>query len=604
MENYKTNNVSSETLSKSFKNYAQSNSFIDKEEIESSSTNTPLKQRLLIQKEQLSNNIFKNRDTDFNIPSHPNKSISSLQSNFEPGEPNNTSKKLRRFVKNRLFDVDLGKAKRSESPVKESEKEDNWKNSSFLLNNDSNAIKNLSYSQRHLDETNTQHLNRFASKSPIKLVKNINLKRSISAVHTSNREELSNEDDHQYHKLVVKAKETINIPPKQNSFKLENSNASGSLASIPLTNFVNVLPNEKVQVNGVLYKKIELIGKGGSSKVYKIKRLFKIEALEAMKQQGIHTSSTFALKRVDFDHFDESSISFFKGEIDILHKLQNKNRVVKLVDYEMQTDHINVVMECGSYSLSDVLTSRRNFDFDIEFVRYHFKEICLCLKDVHDADIIHSDLKPANFVFVKGVLKIIDFGIADSIPDNTVNIYREKQFGTPNYMAPEALVRLNNNDTNYTGSNFVFDYNSVENSNIYWKVGKPSDIWSLGCILYQMVYGDPPYGKFEGNKRLKAIMDPREMIEVPAIDKKGFLIPKSLTILINLCLEKASKKRPTIDMILYEDEFLNSISVSKDKLKEIVSTSLKKSSISRESFSNFKISDYSLDEIINEILNL
>ena len=180
------------------------------------------------------------------------------------------------------------------------------------------------------------------------------------------------------------------------------------------------------------------------------------------------------------------------------------------------------------------------------------------------------------------LFRSIDFGIADSIPDNTVNIYRDKQFGTPNYMAPEALVRLNNNDTNYTGSNFVFDYNSVESSEIFWKVGKPADIWSLGCILYQMVYGDPPFNHLQGGKRLKSIMDPNSSITCPAHDAKGFEIPKALTKLINQCLNKASKKRPTIDEILFYSEFLNHEKYLKTSLKAIINDTILKNQSSIE----------------------
>ena len=51
----------------------------------------------------------------------------------------------------------------------------------------------------------------------------------------------------------------------------------------------------------------------------------------------------------------------------------------------------------------------------------------------------HGDLKPANFVFVKGHLKLIDFGIAKAFGNDTTNIYRESQIGTINYMAPECI---------------------------------------------------------------------------------------------------------------------------------------------------------------------
>lgn len=51
-----------------------------------------------------------------------------------------------------------------------------------------------------------------------------------------------------------------------------------------------------------------------------------------------------------------------------------------------------------------------------------------------------GDLKPANFLFVNGALKLIDFGIAKAIPSNdTTNIERDSQIGTVNFMSPEAI---------------------------------------------------------------------------------------------------------------------------------------------------------------------
>ncbi|GMF36098.1 unnamed protein product [Phytophthora lilii] len=50
-----------------------------------------------------------------------------------------------------------------------------------------------------------------------------------------------------------------------------------------------------------------------------------------------------------------------------------------------------------------------------------------------------GDLKPANFLFVNGALKLIDFGIAKAISNDTTNIVRDSQIGTVNYMSPEAI---------------------------------------------------------------------------------------------------------------------------------------------------------------------
>jgi serine/threonine-protein kinase TTK/MPS1 len=63
---------------------------------------------------------------------------------------------------------------------------------------------------------------------------------------------------------------------------------------------------------------------------------------------------------------------------------------------------------------------------------------------VHKENVVHTDLKPANFVLVKGRLKIIDFGIAKAVANDTVNIQRDQQIGTVNYMSPEAIQRMNN----------------------------------------------------------------------------------------------------------------------------------------------------------------
>ena len=64
---------------------------------------------------------------------------------------------------------------------------------------------------------------------------------------------------------------------------------------------------------------------------------------------------------------------------------------------------------------------------------------------IHEARIVHSDLKPANFLMVEGTLKLIDFGIAKAIQSDTTSIARESQVGTLNYLSPEAILGGANN---------------------------------------------------------------------------------------------------------------------------------------------------------------
>lgn len=325
-----------------------------------------------------------------------------------------------------------------------------------------------------------------------------------------------------------------------------------------------------VKVNDVEYEKVELLGRGGSSKVYKVRD---------------RSNNVYALKRVVFDEFDDSSVSGFKGEIELLKKLENQNRVVQLVDHEMEHGVLYLIMECGDHDLSRILNHRAGMPLDMEFVRYHAREMLRCVKVVHDSGIVHSDLKPANFVFVKGILKIIDFGIANAVPDHTVNIYRENQIGTPNYMAPEALVAMN----------YTQDDEKYQQQN-RWKVGKPSDIWSCGCIIYQMIYGRPPYGGFQGQNRLLAIMNPDVKIIFSDKTSRDETIPRSALDTMKACLTRNPDKRLTVDEVL-ESNFLKPLMVTPFFIRDLIKNAVRYGADQKE------VSKEKVEELADDVLS-
>lgn len=304
-----------------------------------------------------------------------------------------------------------------------------------------------------------------------------------------------------------------------------------------------------VVINGKPYRKLDLIGRGGSSRVYNVMaENFKI----------------FAMKRVNLDEADQAAIAGYKGEIDLLRRLENEDRVIRLFDYEVNEDKgvLNVLMEHGEIDFNKMLNEKLKSDnakLDVTFNRQYWKEMLLCVQAVHKQGIVHSDLKPANFLLVKGQLKLIDFGIANAIQDNTVNVHRENQIGTPNYMSPESLICQN---VSMGPQGEVKDI----------KLGRPSDVWSLGCILYQMTYGQPPFAHIQQQmQRIMAIPNPKVEIQFPGTGIGGAVVPFGLIKTLRRCLTREAALRPTIDELLADsDPFLCPVAISPDMLGRVI----------------------------------
>jgi len=344
-------------------------------------------------------------------------------------------------------------------------------------------------------------------------------------------------------------------PPKMSVLETATATAGASVTK-------SKKKRTHIVVNGKIFTQMGKIGKGGSSDVYCVMA---------------ENYKTFALKRVKLDDCDESAVRGYKGEIDLLKKLTEVDRVVRLFDWELNDEkqELCVLMEKGDTDLNRLLTLRLNgvdAKFDIVFTRYHWREMLECVQAVHEYDIVHSDLKPANFLFVQGRLKLIDFGIANAIDvDNTCNVHRDSHVGTPNYMSPESIT-----DTNAQQPGMAKDEHGRPLKKDM-RIGKASDVWSLGCILYQMTYGRPPFAHIANQiSRIMAITNPKHIIEFPDKGTGGVTVPLALKATLRKCLNRDPEKRPKItDLLDDNDPFMNpegngGVLITEDILGQII----------------------------------
>ncbi|KAL0909004.1 hypothetical protein M5K25_023525 [Dendrobium thyrsiflorum] len=294
-------------------------------------------------------------------------------------------------------------------------------------------------------------------------------------------------------------------------------------------------------VNGKLYQKLGKIGSGGSSEVHKV-----ISA----------DCIIYALKKIKLKGRDYATAYGFCQEIGYLLKLKGKNNIIQLIDYEVtdktllqqamegtmtskdrrikDDEYIYMLLEYGEIDLAHMLMKKSmdmdsfSWNIDENWLRFYWQQMLEAVNTIHEERIVHSDLKPANFLLVRGSLKLIDFGIAKAILSDTTNIQRDAQVGTLNYMSPEAFMW---NEQDQTGGTI--------------KCGRPSDIWSLGCILYQMVYGKTPFSDYKTFwSKFKVITDKNHEISYEPVPNPW------LVDLMKKCLSWDRNKRWRIPQLL------------------------------------------------------
>merc|ERR1719211_658083 len=148
-----------------------------------------------------------------------------------------------------------------------------------------------------------------------------------------------------------------------------------------------------------------------------------------------------------------------------LHKTLNHPYIVKLFSYFEDKDFVYIILElCRRRSLME-LHKRRKAVTEPE-TRYFMNQILLGVKYLHNQKIIHRDLKLGNiFLNDEMEIKLGDFGLATK--ENFDGERKRTLCGTPNYIAPEVLTKK--------GHSYEVD------------------IWSIGCILYTLLVGKPPF---------------------------------------------------------------------------------------------------------------
>ena len=243
-------------------------------------------------------------------------------------------------------------------------------------------------------------------------------------------------------------------PPRGRIARVEPSKSEAPSSASSST--LEVSFNEDIGKNiGGRYRIQEVIGEGGMGVVY--------EAHDAQVDRQV------AIKLVRRECLTDSKFVIrFRRELEVTSQLRHPSTIRVYEHGETEDGRPYMVMELlTGQSLAERLEQGRVPEFQaLQFAR----QIAESLSEAHEHGIFHRDLKPDNIfietVGVTTVVKVLDFGIAGGV--DAMKLTRAGEvFGTPQYMSPE---QCNGTD-----------------------LDARTDIYSLGCILYEMLEGKPPF---------------------------------------------------------------------------------------------------------------
>ncbi|MGH7466797.1 MAG: protein kinase domain-containing protein, partial [Longimicrobiales bacterium] len=225
------------------------------------------------------------------------------------------------------------------------------------------------------------------------------------------------------------------------------------------------------------YHIVRLLGEGGMGRVYLADHV-RMGRPCAIKVMHRAMSS------------DAGAVSRFAREAANASRINDEN-VAHIYDFGETKEHgIYLAME---YVEGIVLSSliQQQAPFSVERAVHIATQVAKALKAAHFQNVVHRDLTPNNIVIAHAadgteLVKVVDFGIAKAIQDTGENITRTGfVVGTPKYMSPEQLIAE--------------------------PLDGRSDLYSLGCILFEMLTRAHPYGAGTGPEQMV-----RRLTEPPA----------------------------------------------------------------------------------------
>ncbi|XP_033369362.1 serine/threonine-protein kinase Nek1 isoform X7 [Parus major] len=193
------------------------------------------------------------------------------------------------------------------------------------------------------------------------------------------------------------------------------------------------------------YIKVRKIGEGSFGKAILVKA----------KENGQH----YVIKEINISKMSNKEREESRREVAVLANMKHPNIVLYRESFE-ENGCLYIVMDyCEGGDLFKKINAQKGIPFSEDQILDWFVQICLALKHIHDRKILHRDIKSQNIFLTKdGTIQLGDFGIA-RVLNSTAELARTC-IGTPYYLSPEICQNK--------------PYNNK------------SDIWALGCVLYEM----------------------------------------------------------------------------------------------------------------------